>query len=95
MEYTKGEWTVGKGWTFWDTRDLLFVNPNSKIPTPSKVAYVTPDLVEFQTNAHLIAAAPDMYEALKKAVDDFAVWDRMIPELQELVMKALAKAEGK
>ncbi len=77
MNYTKGEWKVTKGF---------------KVVAGIKSAQAVADVFgetakEVEANAHLIAAAPDMYEALK-ALPEQVKW---IPE----VAKALAKAEGK
>ncbi len=59
MEYTKGEWKVRAKYDEqgWPTYRLKWMdNPNDK--------------VEVEANAHLIAAAPALYEALE-AVDDY------------------------
>lgn len=51
---------------------------------------------EGEANAHLIAAAPDMYEALESFVDFFScVKDtKSVPEIWESAKNALAKARG-
>ena len=79
MEDTKGEWRAfqsrNKGWN---------------VGTPSKNGGLIGIAigVDTEANAHLIAAAPDMYEALKQAQEGTGAWRGMI----DLV---LAKAEGK
>lgn len=45
-----------------------------------------------EDDARLIAAAPEMYEALKKAADS---WEYMEPDVEEAVKSAIAKAEGR
>ncbi len=56
---------------------------------------------EVRANAHLIAAAPELYEACKVGLDlvKFVVYehpDNEVAKLQkELIEKALAKAEGR
>ena len=84
MEHTKGEWKYRK-----DTRYHNVVNESGG----TIVQCGTLDSSE--ANAHLIAAAPDMYEALKELVSDFKQgampnFDE-IPEFEAI----LAKAEGK
>lgn len=49
--------------------------------------------VERDANAHLIAAAPDMLEALKAYLDSVD-GDIGIEKADELAQKAIAKAEG-
>ena len=52
-----------------------------------------------QANAHLIAAAPAMYEALKEWCDYYAAYnpirDKRIEPFIKLTRRALAQAEGK
>jgi len=52
-----------------------------------------------QANAHLIAAAPAMYEALKELCDYYAAYnpirDKRIEPFIKLTRQALAQAEGK
>ncbi len=49
---------------------------------------------EQEANAHLIAASPDMYEALKEAADYMG--ENAYPETTlEKARRALSKAEGK
>jgi hypothetical protein len=44
-------------------------------------------------NAQLIAAAPDLYEALLRVWDD--IDDETMPATAEIIRAALAKAEGR
>ncbi|HBC94336.1 MAG TPA: hypothetical protein DCZ10_15915 [Pelotomaculum sp.] len=48
-----------------------------------------------EANARLIAAAPDMYEALKRIMDELpAKRDWLDPVSEQMALAALAKAEG-
>jgi len=69
MEYTKGEWE--------NEEDGVITATDGK-----QIASVFPR--DRLANAHLIAAAPDMYEAL-----------RALAVFLDSAFKALAKAEGK
>ncbi len=88
MNYTKGEWRAEKIVRDWlveaDGRIVATVNgfPNNE--------------TESDTNARLMAVAPDMYEALKKYIRD--MYGNRIPDEQSAeypLFKALAKVEGK
>ena len=83
MEYTRGEWQVVDH--AWRDKELPF----------DKVIFVeTSRNVVARTwnraDAQLIASAPDLYEALKGMVEI-----GLTGEVQQQIMKALAKAEGK
>ena len=92
MNYTKGEWRV-KGCSV-DGEDgypIASTYPDTRLTSPESLRLK-------KANAHLIAAAPDMYEALKRLL-------KMVPEDCGGCIKtetawieaqeALAKAEGK
>ena len=107
MKHTPGPWTI--------TPDEVRINQTkmqvleiSSEEMPYWIAYVqsskpyTDYKGDSKANANLIAAAPDMYEALKKA--EFAIMQ--VPAMSEGVSgilrraaaeveKALAKAEGR
>jgi len=91
MEYTKGEWKrYGRH---------IHINTNN---TSDEIAGVLcPGWMpreEAQANAHLIAAAPDMYEALKEITELAPRAMLKLPyaiQAVEIAEKALAKAEGK
>lgn len=86
-EHTKGEWRLEKA---------VVGHPHYNVMADGVlgvIAHIPPHADEFEANARLIAAAPDMCEALKALVNassedetTYAMW---------LVEKALAKAEGK
>ena len=84
MEYTKGKWESGnKG-------KQLFIIWQEDVGIIADVSVINP---EWLANANLIAAAPNMYEALKQVLDHIEA----SAENQDLLMtigKALNKAEG-
>lgn len=91
MNYTRGEWTVFRFSDF----------HNWKVRTGEDNWFIDCGIEEnAEANANLIAAAPDMYEALK-AIRDFLVEYRRTvndPSSWPILNKmneALAKAEGK
>ena len=93
MNYTKGEWKA----------NLFGVSVNGYVVADCypKGRNPTLEMVEVEANANLIAAAPDMYEALERLVLD--VTDVHSPIKNNptyarsiyLAQQALAKAEGK
>ncbi len=107
MNYTKGEWRVS------DTSFGRYSTYRGKVfggrifvvygEDKAAIADVEGDTQEeAKTNARLIAAAPDMYEALSFVGNQIKAWCDFRPELklwtvvaQVTIRKALAKAEGK
>ena len=96
MNYTKGEW-VTDGTRIIDKEDetiaVIFIRFKD-----DKVSAENALIDEAEANAQLIAAAPAMYEALKKAEKllgnmDSRSWAEAI--VYDQITKALAKAEGK
>lgn len=96
MEYTKGEWKAIKG--------ILSDEINTIVGDKSQgiaeiVCYLGQNV---EADAHLISAAPDMYEALKEArheIERLAMvtgyeGEAHFPKLEQ-INKAIAKAEGK
>lgn len=99
MNYTKGEWKVGTKIS--GHCGLLIISKGKALanvylnslarPMTDEHNLRLPENKETQSNANLISAAPDMYEALKLAYD-------AIPEgrnVKTVIENALAKAEGK
>lgn len=87
--YTKGEWHVSPH--AWPKDHQVFVVDNSH----NLIAEAKGDTQEeAEANAHLIAAAPMLYEALKELMD---VLRHSKSQLRGRVLstQALAKAEGK
>jgi hypothetical protein len=90
MEYTKGEWKVVHKYNVVVGNRVVAScgGYTSNLKDSDKIVQ------ENITNTNLIAAAPEMYEALKKMVKDWENGDIEINhESKELILKALAKAE--
>lgn len=94
MEYTKGEWAVTntafeRFSTFRGKRTgaRTFVTNGFELDEIAEVQGDTEE--EAEANAHLIAAAPDMYQALKELQKD------QIVEQMDNIEEALRKAESK
>jgi len=88
MGYTEGEWSV---------TDTEFNNNigNYRMVVSGRdlICHLWPDSnPDTEANARLIAAAPEMYEALVSTINA----DDYIPSyMAETINKAIAKAEGK
>jgi len=81
MSYTQGEWK--------HIEDGVIVAEDGK-----QIASVFPR--DRKANTHLMAAAPEMYEACKAMIARLAGWGSESPHAEVSQMKqALAKAEGK
>jgi len=89
MEYTKGEWKAHL--TLPDDQVWVLNKDSAKI-LASIHSKECPNETEREANAHLIAAAPDMYEALSQLRND-SQWAKLRPNTREAIIKALAKAE--
>ena len=87
MNYTKGEWEVNKVNTF-EGEEVYAIHA---YPEPTRIQRVANVFLE--ANANLIAAAPDMYEALKLALDETPK-EPLGEDIKRLIRQALAKAEG-
>lgn len=109
MSETKTAWTPGPWWTdaAYDEDDLgcsiIAANPDHGPmpgnPTRGQVAFSTailPEDVETaQANAHLIAAAPAMAEALEQLLDDMGDDGLCVcPAAKQQAIAALALARG-
>ena len=89
--FTKGEWTVKKERSFEGNEQFVI----RTYPEPTRIQRVA-DVFQ-EDNAHLIASAPDMYEALRVILEaeasgkhtELTEWEKV------LALEALAKAEGK
>ena len=95
MEYTKGEWKIKRFDTICSAS--IFASGECVADIISDVED-GPTLDESLANANLIAAAPDMYEALKAteytmSVDPSELMEH--PITASMVREAIAKAEGK
>lgn len=95
--FTPGPWLIRQGFI----EDEIEVYPSAKAPhglQKAEIATVKDYHDDYEANAHLIAAAPELYEALCRLVRDCE-----IAGLQEqagfdcwinMANKALAKARG-
>ena len=80
MKHTPGPWETSNG-NIWTEGEQVFVAMTMGVPIGDSLK-----------NAELIAAAPEMYEALKNLEND----NNIIPEhAWKLVQDAITKAEGK
>lgn len=106
--YTKGPWVAraidhndGKGVLFWDinvpdNEDEAYRGVSARVHDSENIDGITKD--EAESNANLIAAAPDMYEALKAHIRYETCPSQESPsrwrEFVTLREAALDKAEG-
>ena len=102
MDYTKGEWIATKTHNFTGTLvSYIYCGQKNIAQTRLSDNEATPE--ENQANAHLITAAPAMYEALASWGELWAMRPLDSGEdMQEILQRcwaktedALAKAEGK
>lgn len=82
MKHTPGPWQQGEGTTLW------VVLANDRTP----ICHLLLGTEAAEANARLIAAAPDMLEALEVMVHSFMYKDA--PEAFNIARAAIAKAEG-
>ena len=102
MEYTKGPWKYEPESTDYiinpkDFECFKGVVHGGKLNMALCVMIADCLEAEVEANARLIAAAPEMYEALKEAENFFVVAKAYIPphgNTLRLVQQAIAKAEG-
>ena len=99
MEYTKGNWKRGSldDEPFARSCLSIYQEDGRRIAEVSREGFMR--IEEAEANAHLIAAAPDMYEALKALTFQFAAAvERPYPadtRVYTQANEALAKAEGR
>ncbi len=92
-EFTKGEWKTN--FNFTDKTEYGAVVWSDSNP-PTRICAV--GLTNTEANARLIAAAPEMYEALKECLEELEaayVKEGISNPKFDNWQKALAKAEGK
>lgn len=101
MRYTREKWELSDNRKWWKThpfsvtcrKDGVHATTIANLP-----ARRTMSLDEMRDNAMLIAAAPDLYEALWAMVTSFHGVDYLEPHMRESMQKAwdaLHKAQGK
>lgn len=101
-KHTPGPWVAddNEGFSVWKIYSRMSPS-GSGIPGPF-VAEVIGDSAEADANAHLIAAAPEMLDALKHIefiLENYKLngyrADEILEKYLEIVRHAIAKAEGK
>lgn len=97
--FTKGEWKQGSLSDEPFTRSSLSIyrEDGRKIAEISREGFMP--IEEAEANAHLISAAPDMYEALRGLmtaynIDRESIIVNLDPEYWQRALEAMAKAEG-
>ena len=97
-QYTKGEWTALIGYNDCFVVCKLKKEGITRIATVHERSPLNPLMYSAEANAYLIAAAPEMYEALKE-ITELAPRDKLkLPyafQVIEIADRALGKAEGK
>lgn len=92
MNYTKGEWRIHKSLP----DDIIYSETDEGIVNLARIRHQEVPEQAQEANAHLIATAPDMYEALKAIIEECP--DPQLPygkAVVRIATEALAKAEGK
>ncbi len=97
MNYTKGKWSISNDYPKAGDRVIIATLPNGGVKSIAKLTLQhLPE--DTEANAHLIAVAPEMYEAVIEAQKVILLAldkDIFYPNLARKVKQALAKAEGK
>lgn len=100
MSYTKGPWRVSSSTIVFSDNGYLQVICNTLPLLYAEIQEKDIAMEEASANAHLIAAAPNLLEALRNIVSmsRAANWDKATTGRQLLLddaEKAIAKAEGR
>jgi len=94
MNYTKGEWQIHPNFY-----KFIAVREDGLFTTIAVTEEIHGDKEMARANAHLISAAPDMYEALRDLMFQFAVAVEQPHSVDTRIYnqaeQALAKAEGR
>lgn len=105
MEYTKGEWKYTRPQIGTSGKIICTMIEPHYMPDCGDNTWYNGQVEVMNNDAHMMAAAPDMYEALKAAKEvyedvykigqpQYAVIP-FVNERYQILLKALAKAEGK
>lgn len=93
-QHTKGEWLTYADYS----GAVASIVIQWKNHTVKAVCDINQELKESEANAHLIAASPLLYEALKGILDkqdDYQVYYSLSGQVWIDIENAIAKAEGK
>ena len=92
-KWTKGPWAVERNKRTWGWVDV--VGPSLGVGGPTRATDLTlADEVKRIAEAHLIAAAPDLYAALERLVDAVSGLSAGVASISADARAALAKARG-
>ena len=92
-KWTKGPWAVERNKRTWGWVDV--VGPSLGVGGPTQATDLTlADEVKRIAEAHLIAAAPDLYAALERLVDAVSGLSAGVASISADARAALAKARG-
>ena len=99
MEYTKGEWSVIEGSKPKCGLHVIRTLPNDAVDRICEIVLPSTGYrAEAEANANLIAAAPELLEALKE-ITELAPRDKLkLPyaiQVVEIADRAIAEVEGK
>jgi len=95
-KHTPGPWAVGRAF-MWHQREFLTIHHDGKVKPP--VAHVIDRAAgvglddEDRANAYLIAAAPELLEACRKAEEWLSGWASADPYI-DVIRAAIARATG-
>ena len=94
MNYTKGQW---KAELQGNLLQWQIKTDKENIAATNQTIVTDEDVEEIEANAQLIAAAPDMYEALKYMLNIFdrGVMGNIGRQVCDDAVQAINKAEGK
>lgn len=101
VKHTKGPWLVRPHWSD-ESRFEVYPDREVGFGSPAEIADVCAhsaddfdkEVAEAKANANLIAAAPDILEALH-LVGMSAGWQYLTMETRSVIEAAIAKAEGR
>ncbi len=82
MEYTKGKWKILEA-----NNGTFFLRDSAGVEIC--------EYIRGRGNAHLIASAPELYEALRGLFDAIGTYIGFPVEVMESARQAIAKADGK